>query len=342
VAAFAQGDIKGGDIHLAELQKRLAANTGNDFLKSAVAEASVYKALAQGDRAEAQARIPECRNLFKDREARLWMAAGDPEKAEAAAREAVKTGPNETAPLATLVDILARNGRTFEAGQRFEELRAAASTADLDTPLLARLQPLAREMGHSVDWRAPQKPSADTGARPPLETLGPFAWQPPSAPDFTLKSVEGRTVSLSEFRRAGKPLLMLFYLGGKCAPCMEQLNTFAPLHKEFEDAGITLMAVTVEGMEEARKSLKTDSGWKVPFPVLCDPSRKIYKKYRAYDDFEEMPLHGAYLIDGQGYLRWLDVRFEPFKNARFLLDESRRLISRPVNPRQASAPTRRG
>ena len=51
-----------------------------------------------------------------------------------------------------------------------------------------------------------------------------------------------------------------------------------------------------------------------------------FKRYRAYDDFEDMPLHGTFLVDGDGRVRWQDVSYEPFMEWEFLLEESQRLL----------------
>ncbi|MEO8495164.1 MAG: hypothetical protein ABI614_08840, partial [Planctomycetota bacterium] len=51
---------------------------------------------------------------------------------------------------------------------------------------------------------------------------------------------------------------------------------------------------------------------------------------RAYDDFEKKPLHGTFLIDSHGMVRWQDISFEPFMDADFLLKESQRLLSQGV------------
>ena len=53
----------------------------------------------------------------------------------------------------------------------------------------------------------------------------------------------------------------------------------------------------------------------------------MFKDYRVYDDFEEMALHGTFLIDGQGRIRWHNISFEPFEHAEFLLEECRRLLA---------------
>ena len=53
----------------------------------------------------------------------------------------------------------------------------------------------------------------------------------------------------------------------------------------------------------------------------------MFKAYRGFDDFEEMPLHGTFLIDGQGMVRWHDISYEPFLEVDFLLNEAKRLLT---------------
>jgi hypothetical protein len=52
----------------------------------------------------------------------------------------------------------------------------------------------------------------------------------------------------------------------------------------------------------------------------------VFKAYRAFDDFEKQPLHGTYLIDGEGRVRWHDISYEPFNNPDFVLKEAARLL----------------
>jgi len=42
-----------------------------------------------------------------------------------------------------------------------------------------------------------------------------------------------------------------------------------------------------------------------------------------------MPLHGTFLIDAAGKVRWQDISFEPFTAVNFLLEEAERLLSLP-------------
>jgi hypothetical protein len=52
----------------------------------------------------------------------------------------------------------------------------------------------------------------------------------------------------------------------------------------------------------------------------------MFKEYRCFDDFENQPLHGTFIIDAKGMVRWQDISYEPFMNHEFLLKESTRLL----------------
>ncbi|MGZ8941082.1 MAG: peroxiredoxin family protein, partial [Limisphaerales bacterium] len=148
--------------------------------------------------------------------------------------------------------------------------------------------------------------------------------------EWTLKKSDGRDLGLRAYQ--GRPVLMLFYLGHGCMQCIEQLNTFAPRVKEFDSAGISIVAVSTDSVEGLRKThAKSATANGFPFPIVSDEPLATFKAYRAYDDFENMPLHGAFLIDGNGMVRWQDISFEPFKDVDFVLAESQRLLKLPVN-----------
>ena len=64
----------------------------------------------------------------------------------------------------------------------------------------------------------------------------------------------------------------------------------------------------------------------MPFDILCDPDAKAFRAWRAYDEFDEEPLHGTFLVDAERRVRWGDVSLEPFMDTGFLLTESKRLL----------------
>jgi peroxiredoxin len=265
--------------------------------------------------------VPKLRlSQFNDR-------IGDKVKAVQLAREAANAAEGQVLPLANLADVLWRKGDKQEALDTFNKLRPLCAQADLDQPVFQRLRPVADELKLAADWRPKLAWPADSGQRPDLASLGPFRWHPYRAPDWSLPDHTGETRLFGEFK--GRPVLMLFYLGSGCSHCIEQLNTFGPMAKEFAAAGIDLLAVSTERAEELHKTyaLAKDDGF--AFPILADETLATFKAYRAFDDFETMPLHGTFLIDANGLVRWQDISFQPFTQAKWLLTESKRLLALP-------------
>ncbi len=267
------------------------------------------------------------KTMEKGRKARLIAKLGDSEKALKLAKEDVDSSKNQVYPLANQAWLAWQSGEENVAESAFEQLRKIGHLADASHPVFARLSPLAEAMGIEGDWRLEQPPAKDLGERPELDSLGPFRWKPPVAPDWTLRNLDGKPVNLADF--SGKPVLMIFFLGRGCVHCMEQLNTFAPVQETFAAAGIEILAVSTDTPAGLRETLAGDEDVKNPFPfvLLSDHDLGIFKDYRAYDDFESMPLHGTYLIDEIGRIRWQEIGFEPFMHPEFILEESQRLLS---------------
>jgi len=295
-------------------------------------EAKVYQALADKNTDALKHALDHFSEMSNERKSQLWLEAGDKEKAEKLAREASEKGVGQIHAQANYADILSKLGKKKEALEQFETVRAMSAYADLDMPIFKRLQPLAKELKLSSDWRPSVVPASDVGQRPPLAELGPFRWQPTAAPDFTLPDGDGKSLGLKKFR--GKPVVVLFYLGKGCGHCMEQLNLFAPMAKDFADAGISLVAISMDAIEDVKKTyVKGKDGEPFPFPLLSDTNLSAFKSYRAFDDFEKIALHGTFLIDGAGLVRWQDISFDPFREPKFLLEESKRLLSLPRDKR---------
>ena len=298
-------------------------------LERAVAELNGRLLLASGDLVKAKAEFDKLKDgdeLRRDHLAQIYLRLGEKSQAEEFARRAADRNREEVYSLATYVAVLNAVGKKQEAEKRFERLRSLAGHADLDQPVFDRLKPLVKELKLSDDWRKPETPN-DVGDRPDLDSLGPFRWSPSPAPGWSLPEPDGHVLSLDQYR--GKPVLVLFYLGSGCLHCVEQLKKFSPMANEFSAEGISIVAVSSEPLDLLKQSLTTlKKNESVNFPLLSDGDRAIFRAYRAYDDFENMPLHGAFLIDAAGLIRWHDVGYEPFMDARFVLDEAKRLLKR--------------
>ncbi len=253
-----------------------------------------------------------------------WLAgAGKREEANQLLEREMKQDPNEVLPLATWIHINASLSSLDTLRGKFDQLRTLASTADLNTPLLARLNKVAQSFGLPNDWRSPEPARVDIGARPALDTLGPIHWQPYTAPSFELTRNDGQPLNSSSLQ--GKPTVLIFYLGSGCLHCVKQLQKFNEQREEFEKAGIQLLAISTEDLTQLQEGIRNYEK-PISIPLLADPQQQVFKAYRCQDDFEKQPLHGTFIIDPAGRVRWQDISFEPFDDVSFVLKETERLL----------------
>ncbi len=253
----------------------------------------------------------------------LMLAADRTEDAMKKMTTHVDENQNQVRPLAALVLTQWNAGNREEARTAFETLRSVSSTIDLDVPVFAELASVASELGYQEDWRVARQLPQDLGPRPDLDSLGPFRWRPVAAPDWTLPGVDNLPSSLNEFR--GKPVVLIFYLGYGCLHCAEQLQKFQPKAKKFRDAGFEMLAISTDPQETLIKA-RDNYDSEFAFSLYADPDLTVFRRYRCFDDFEQQPLHGTFVIDADGLVRWQDISYEPFMDPDFVLEEAQRLI----------------
>ncbi len=326
-AHFATGDRAGGEALLARLgdvKKQAQENRQDEILKQAEkaqSELMGYQALTAGNVARAITWFEAADSDSNELLARLYLQSRNAVKANELSNDV----GGRVSRLAVRVEVLHGLGRREEARRAFDQLRRLAEKADLSLPALKRLQPIAREFGCPDDWRLPAATAED---RPELERLGPRFWQPWTAPAWKLSDIDGKTRSLDEFR--GRPIVLICYLGVGCIHCVKQLQAFNKAAEKFGDAGIAIVAVGDDAVELMRRSRDgVDPDMKLPLVMLSDVKHDVFRAYGAFDDFEGKPLHGTFLIDSSGRVRWQDVGADPFMDTEFLLKESRRLLRQP-------------
>ena len=294
-------------------------------LGKALEEFQGQQALADGDFKKAYELLRKAGDQDQMFLSLVKMWAGDAKEAQRQAEDYLPRHKNETVPLAQTVYIQWKAGNSEAARKTLEELRKLSGPIDLDTPVFARLAPFVKEQNLPEDWRLPLAKADDVGERPELDSLGPFRWHSSGAEPWSLPDKDGTVHSLSDYR--GKPVVVIFYLGFGCLHCVEQLKAFAPKAEEFQKQGIELIAISTESREALEIALKNyNKDQTFAFPLVADPEFQVFKAYRAFDDFENQPLHGTYLIDAEGKVRWHDISYEPFMDVDFVLKEADRLL----------------
>lgn len=259
-----------------------------------------------------------------------WLAAnGQHEEALKLVDKKVASAPNEVPAAAVKTWLIYQHSGSQDAREALELTRQLACVADLETPLLARLQPLVTELEipSTPRWTAQYVAASDIGQRPSLDSLGPFRWQPYLAPEFLVQSPQQTAVRLKHF--SGQPTIVIFYLGFGCLHCVEQLHAFSPRAAQFQQAGIQLMAISSEDVETLQQGLAAYDSEPLHIPIHADPQLTAFKAYRCFDDFEQQPLHGTFLLDPRGRVLWQDIGYEPFLDVDFIFQESQRLLRLP-------------
>ena len=127
---------------------------------------------------------------------------------------------------------------------------------------------------------------------PPLAT-GAVAPQA-SAPDFTLRTLNGPNLRLAEQR--GRVVMVNFWATW-CGPCRQEMPQLDRLYQKYKSSGFVLLGVNVD--EDARKATDVAAKLGVTFPVLLDTEKSVSKLY----DVSTMP--STMLIDRDGKVRYV-------------------------------------
>ncbi len=98
-----------------------------------------------------------------------------------------------------------------------------------------------------------------------------------TAPDFSLKDLDGKTAALSDFK--GKVIILDFFATW-CPPCREEIPDFIKLQGEYGDKGFVMIGVALVSLGEA-KEFAGKVG--INYPVLIDDGKvsAIYGPVRS-------------------------------------------------------------
>ena len=96
------------------------------------------------------------------------------------------------------------------------------------------------------------------------------------APDFTLKTLDGKSFSLGEELGRGPVVVVFFKVS--CPTCQYALPFFERLHKAYRDKGISLVGVSQNDAKDTAAFMKE---FGITFPVLLDDTHS-YPASNAY------------------------------------------------------------
>src|SRR5216684_3138349 len=134
------------------------------------------------------------------------------------------------------------------------------------------------------------------------------------APDFALRSMDGKNRRLSEFR--GQVVLVNFWArwagdSRQEMPALDRINT------TYNRAGLVVLGVSVD--EDLGRAREFAGAMKVSYPIMFDTGSNIGRDYRL----QTMPM--TILVDRAGIVRYSNVGFKRGDESAYL-DHIRELL----------------
>ena len=126
------------------------------------------------------------------------------------------------------------------------------------------------------------------------------------APDFSLASTSGETVTLSALR--GRRVLLAFFPLAFTSTCTTEMCAFTDDYDAFAAEGVTVLPVSVDSVPTL-KEFKAKHGMKVD--LLSDFRREASRAYGTLLEHTYFSTRAYFLVDEQGTVRWAHVEENP-------------------------------
>ncbi|MFQ5881741.1 MAG: peroxiredoxin family protein [Candidatus Methylomirabilales bacterium] len=119
------------------------------------------------------------------------------------------------------------------------------------------------------------------------------------APDFSLPDLQGKMVSLSQYK--GKVVLLNFWATW-CPPCRLEMPTMEKAYRKYKAQGFKVVAVSVDaGPKSVVNHFLRELG--LSFQVLLDPQMATLRTFRSFS------LPTSFVIDRQGVIRFRELGY---------------------------------
>jgi len=98
------------------------------------------------------------------------------------------------------------------------------------------------------------------------------------APDFSLPSTTGESISLRQYK-GKKTVVLYFYPKDETPGCTKEACAFRDGSEEFEKNNVVVLGVSNDDMET---HMRFKEKQKLPFPLLSDPDATVSKMFGVY------------------------------------------------------------
>lgn len=119
-----------------------------------------------------------------------------------------------------------------------------------------------------------------------------------SAPDFTLRSSDGSSLTLSDLR--GNPLIINIWASW-CPPCRAEMPAMQRVYEKYRDDGFIILAVNSSFQDDPEKAQAFADELGLDFPILFDQDGNVSHLYQA------SALPSSYFVDRDGIIQQVVV-----------------------------------
>ena len=111
------------------------------------------------------------------------------------------------------------------------------------------------------------------GCSPPARSARPSG----AAPDFTLQSLDGKTVTLSEY--LGRDVVLIDFWATYCDPCLTAMPHLDELYQRLKPQGFVVLGVSIDGPDSVAQVRSQVRKLGVTFPILLDQETRVVALY---------------------------------------------------------------
>lgn len=131
------------------------------------------------------------------------------------------------------------------------------------------------------------------------------------APDFTLPSHTGESITLSEYF-GKKNIVLYFYPKDETRGCTAQACSFRDNYETFTDLGAEVIGISSDGVDSHQAF---SSHHQLPFILLSDTNQNVRHLYGVPITLGLIPGRVTYIIDKNGVIRHIfSSQFRPRKH----------------------------
>ncbi|MGQ9603990.1 MAG: peroxiredoxin family protein [bacterium] len=100
-----------------------------------------------------------------------------------------------------------------------------------------------------------------------------------TAPDFSLTTIEGKQIRLSEMLKKG-PVVLDFW-ATSCKPCLEEFPCFQKVYNQYRQFGVTVLCISIDNPRSQSKVLPLIKSKNYTFEVAIDSGYRVAKQFNV-------------------------------------------------------------